>query len=326
MKNQLSTIQSLRALAALSVVAYHVKTIGVGLFGVDIFFVISGFIICYVAERNPDGFILHRIVRVVPLYWLATLAVFTMSLWAARLLQTQDRSVVHLLESLFFIPYLRPNGLVQPVLFLGWTLNYEMFFYVVFWFSLSYFGKCAPWITALILCLVVVITQIVQPSLPWSFWGDWRLLEFTGGIAAFLFYRTDAGWLHRIPKNVLVGIFVTMLAVLVVQTRFGEKELNVLICGPVSAVLFIAAIGLEGRVNIHPIWVAIGNASYSLYLLHPYVLRAVEKIVSPATGWSMASLAATFIIFALSVGVALFSYRYFEAPINRAFKDRMRLS
>src|SRR6185437_14170487 len=134
----LDNIQALRAIAALLVVFVHlavpVAALGVAPFGaggVDLFFVISGFIMVYTTVGRPISgaeFLGRRIVRIVPLYWLLTLAVFGIALIAPTLLQFTTASWGQLLKSLFFIPFAKANGDVQPVLFLGWTLNYEMFF------------------------------------------------------------------------------------------------------------------------------------------------------------------------------------------------------
>lgn len=320
MRGEIKNIQALRALAAVAVVIYHIRTIGVGLFGVDIFFVISGFIICYITQRRAENFLLHRIFRIVPLYWAATLAIFVVGIIAPRLLQTDDASLVHLAKSLFFIPYQRPNGLVQPVLFLGWTLNYEMFFYLVFWACLLAFRNAAPIACAVALVLVVTITKIIHPVLPWSFWGDWRLLEFVGGIAAFLLLKSHGDTIRAIPKWALWAICGVSIAAMVWQTRYFSHDFEVAICGPLAVALFIAAAGLEGRVRMPAFVLAIGDASYSLYLLHPWALRAIEKFIHPAIGLSWEALVASLLIVCGSVTIALVSYRYFEAPSNRALR------
>nr|WP_232247679.1 acyltransferase family protein [Pseudomonas putida] len=114
----------------------------VGDFGVDIFFVISGFVMWVTTEGKNKGireFWVSRILRVAPLYW-----VFTCVLVAAALLMPSlffnSRAVdpVFLLKSLFFIPALNPDvGDVTPVYTIGWTLTYEMFFYAIFGLSLA---------------------------------------------------------------------------------------------------------------------------------------------------------------------------------------------
>ncbi|HEX9432895.1 MAG TPA: acyltransferase [Burkholderiales bacterium] len=84
----LDSVQALRALAALCVVVYHVDFVARGAFGVDIFFVISGFIICHVTAADHDGFLRKRLIRIVPLYWTGTLCLFVLAFFAPQLLKS----------------------------------------------------------------------------------------------------------------------------------------------------------------------------------------------------------------------------------------------
>ena len=133
------SIQILRAVAALAVVVFHAGQrvavpFGVGQAGVDIFFVISGFVMWIVSDngKTPIEFIRARILRIVPLYWVATL-LMAVGAWLG-LFPRMRVAWDDLLASLFFVPYysLSSTKEIVPVLRQGWTLNYEMFFYVSF--------------------------------------------------------------------------------------------------------------------------------------------------------------------------------------------------
>ncbi len=132
------SIQALRAIAALSVVLCHcfkyygqaINGSPIGQWdrlgsGVDLFFVISGFVMVYGplfgAQGGPLTFMRHRLARIVPLYWAAT------TIW---LLLGQPFHTTELLGSYFFIPY--PSFGFNPLYGVGWTLNFEMLFYTVF--------------------------------------------------------------------------------------------------------------------------------------------------------------------------------------------------
>jgi len=122
----LYSIQYLRALAACSVIFPHTSWTGQvgGQQGVDVFFVISGFIMMFVSTREsePIEFIRSRAIRIIPLYWLATLATALISTPGWR----------HSLLSALFVPHIDPNGGMYPVVLQGWTLVYEVFFYLIF--------------------------------------------------------------------------------------------------------------------------------------------------------------------------------------------------
>ena len=170
-----SSIQILRAVAALGVVALHVSHEGatrlgarnplpdfsVGAAGVDLFFVISGFIMVYASDAlfaragAPAYFFTRRLARIVPLYWAATAAAvvcFVAFRYAGALEQLSWQTFV---ASLLFVPWPRPDGAMLPVHMLGWTLNFEMFFYVVFALALMLTRRNAVFaVTALFLALV----------------------------------------------------------------------------------------------------------------------------------------------------------------------------
>ena len=127
----LLNLHLLRAIAALAVVYFHSTSeaglnlpVSIGSHGVDVFFVISGFIIAYIGTRSPDRFLIRRFISIVPFYWAATLAVFGAAALAPHMLHSTRADYVQLLCSLFFIPRETPYAGVVPTLVLGWTLNY----------------------------------------------------------------------------------------------------------------------------------------------------------------------------------------------------------
>ena len=145
----LFNIQYLRGVAALMVVLFHVldssgrlgeavvlPAFPAGEAGVDLFFVISGFIIWHTSRDpglTPGRFMTKRIKRVVPLYWFFTLAMAAIVIVAPSLLRTTVFEPMHVIASLAFVPYLHPTlHAYNPLVFVGWTLNYEMAFYVAF--------------------------------------------------------------------------------------------------------------------------------------------------------------------------------------------------
>ena len=143
-------VHLLRAAAALAVMSLmrinlrflmgigdYVPDFPMGAAGVDLFFVISGFVMVVASadlfgQRGaPPYFFLRRLARIVPLYWLLT-GIFVFILFAGRHHSSSWLSASEVVTSLLFIPHSLPNGAVAPVYGLGWTLNYEMMFYVVF--------------------------------------------------------------------------------------------------------------------------------------------------------------------------------------------------
>ncbi|MBA3897949.1 MAG: acyltransferase, partial [Sphingomonadaceae bacterium] len=180
------------------VVLFHAPLIHVGSFGVDIFFVLSGFIIAHVTARDPRGFAAKRLIRVLPLYWLATLAVFAAARAAPALFAATDPSWLNLARSLLFIPYARPDGVVQPLLFLGWTLNYELLFYAIFALALAVGGTRASLVAVALLVALTMVGLAIPPDLTaLHFWTRPILLEFALGIGVWRFWSAGRTFAPR---------------------------------------------------------------------------------------------------------------------------------
>jgi peptidoglycan/LPS O-acetylase OafA/YrhL len=192
----LYNLHLLRVIAALGVVYVHITSkAGLGLDwdigsrGVDVFFVISGFIIAYIGTSKPEQFFRRRLIRVVPFYWAATLFVFAMVVVAPRMFHTATSSVPHLVSSLLFIPRQGIDGEMQPTLLLGWSLNFEMFFYVLFAMSLRISPRwspaiCVSWIVA----FVLAIHAFASGNAIMDFYARPIVLEFCYGIAVFYLF------------------------------------------------------------------------------------------------------------------------------------------
>jgi peptidoglycan/LPS O-acetylase OafA/YrhL len=135
-KQTFITIQILRAIAALGVVYTHCASEGgfniknTGAWGVDIFFILSGFIIAYIVSKDTSQFVIKRICRVVPLYYIATFLVIFVVLLFPSLIHGTKITLEKIIKSLSFIPYKDELKENLPILGQGWTLRFEMFFYM----------------------------------------------------------------------------------------------------------------------------------------------------------------------------------------------------
>ena len=152
LQNKIESIQVLRFFAAFSVMMVHLPIFEFGIWGVDIFFIISGFIMMYVTENNEKFFLIKRIFRIVPLYWILTLGVFILAIFVPDILNNTTANIEHLFKSLFFIPFDKNGTGHFPILFLGWTLNFEVIFYFLFALSLVFFQK-----NKMIACSIFII-------------------------------------------------------------------------------------------------------------------------------------------------------------------------
>ena len=157
-------VHLLRVVAALAVVYCHIASeaglnlpLTFGPFGVDIFFVVSGFIIAYIGTKTPDSFLLRRFIQIVPFYWSASLFAFLRRVVFPPTAATdQGRSAASAMFVVLHPARDRPSSGMSPTLVLGWTLNYEMYFYALLALLLLCSRRFAPLICSASLTLIVL--------------------------------------------------------------------------------------------------------------------------------------------------------------------------
>jgi exopolysaccharide production protein ExoZ len=335
MKRKINNIQALRAFAAVAVVIFHTEYSLFGLrpfgsFGVAVFFVISGFIMAGIIETNRDAFFLRRLVRILPPYWIATLLLFVFACLYPALLQATKPSAVELLKSLFFIPYTKSNGLLRPMLFVGWSLNYEMFFYVVLALCLWLMPR-RP--TILAAAVILAVTFACRPFMVRSvyarFYGDIMQFDFVLGMIAFYLCRAiPEQTAQRLRALTLTGMLGSMLYLIWYQGMATMSHLTTAITYAGMSFLMVVSADLtsKGGWDTDTRWIVLtGDASYILYLIHPYVEIALDHAFAhriPALGNKHAPGFVLAVV--LSVAVAIVIHLKLERPtvnyLNRLVK------
>ena len=347
---QNQAIQVLRGVAALLVVIGHAihetQAMGSALgrapldgsllrwsTGVDIFFVISGFIMVYSSTQlfqRPGGwrsFLWRRFVRIVPLYWLLTTLLLLGAFVAPRLLNVPIDDWRHVLASYLFIPSLRAPGEIRPVMALGWTLNLEMFFYVLFACTLALPMRWAVLMLTAILALLAGIGLAVEPTqVQLAFWTQSIILEFAFGCLLALAYLGGL----RIGAPAALMLAGAGMAGLVQWSALANQQLPDALRWGVPALMIVAAAALYRRASagrgsssrLLGIAVLLGNASYSLYLVHPFALRPLRNLWTQLFGGMLPLTVYVLVATAASCFIALLLYRYVEQPLLRAMRGR----
>jgi exopolysaccharide production protein ExoZ len=329
------TIQTLRAVAALLVVLLHAfetwgervdpSAPGVnwenGASGVDIFFVISGFVMVISSRRlvdRPGGwliFLWHRVVRIVPLYWLlTTVKILAVAVLGSVILRTTlDFNSVA--GSYLFLPVTDSAEHFRPVLPVGWTLTYEFLFYLFL---------------AAALALRVDVLRIIIPGLGLTAvlalvraetWPAWTIL-FDTIVVEFVFGVALAKWTLqgvRLPPAIAGGLVLGGFALVLILPMVSENT-RVLTWGLPAFAIVAGAVSLEPLVApALPRWIlALGDASYSIYLSHGFVLPAFgllfSGVVSPGV-WTEGLTIILCLLVSSFVGWVVFLL--IESPILR---------
>lgn len=295
-KQALNSIQHLRGIAALLVVSVHAHHLAVelgikssllaifakyGEVGVDIFFVLSGFLMIYTTKSKEPGlatalgFMRARIVRIVPMYWLLTI-VYACVLFILPSLFNQHRFVLHhVWTSLLFIPSYNSAGEALPVIYTGWTLNYEMFFYVLFAGVLCFTRKCAFPVIASAFVILALLGLGEPKNLLLHVYTSPLLLEFVAGGAIALAYAHGKALPWR------VALLCLAVGVALIPSLNSEALHRAVYYGIPAALILFGALSLDkaGKWFRAPVLHAVGDSSYSLYLTHVFTLPIIGRLV-----------------------------------------------
>lgn len=337
----LYNLHLLRVIAALGVVYFHTTSDAglrldwdVGSRGVDVFFVISGFIIAYIGTGKPEQFFRRRMIRVVPFYWAATLVVFAAARVAPALFRTTSGEISHLLHSLVFIPHAH-QGEMHPTLILGWSLNFEIFFYVLFGLALRISQRWSPVITVgWIVLFVIAIHTIAGNNDITNFYARPIVLEFCYGIGvyyAFVWCSARRDQLAAGPALkwlLLVVALSSLLAIITGEQYLRDSIPRYLLAGVPSFFLVLSALLLEkiyGVATNNKLIYLIGESSYIIYLIHPYIVFSVLRVgFKGASAWSSPALAALILgLLALTSVVSIAIHLWFEKPVMAYLRKRL---
>jgi exopolysaccharide production protein ExoZ len=341
--SQLLGIQYLRAAAALMVVLHHsleqlpayAALLANHHFGgsrlrngVDLFFVISGFIMVLTSSRtSPGDFAVRRVIRIVPLYWVLTIALLVVLTWRPELFRSTVASFPYAVKSLLFIPYANPgqNGFMYPLLVPGWSLNLEMFFYVIFALILFLPRSSRLIAAAIVFVAVVWLAPKFQGTVygqEIAFFGNFKLFEFLFGMMLAQWYVRG---LPTLAAPVAAALAIAGFAALFLELpglSYDPGDLLEVLAEVAlpSVVVVFAMLSLEPTLRARParFLAYLGDASYSMYLSHIFTLGVArylwvragfDRVTLPhAFAWEITGIA-------LSIAGAVVVYRCVELPL-----------
>ncbi|MFM0164977.1 acyltransferase family protein [Paraburkholderia sediminicola] len=350
MSNKLSGVQILRAVAATAVVALHFnEQVGlyghggqpwllssgianVGAAGVDIFFVISGFIMYHTTRPRANGsadalgFLKRRAIRILPTYWFWT--TIALLAWLTHLGYTSHAFTGEFVVLSYFLIPAVSEGQWGVLLSPGWTLSYEAYFYVLFALCIALVPRRR--VAAYTVGAIVLLWGLAHVA-PFNAGfvhvsGEPLVFEFAYGV---LIAHGLAIWRERIGAGAMQRAGLVLIAA-------GAVGFAVTVAAPEAAVAHRAfAWGLPAAALVAGTVLArlptlyssrllllLGDASYSIYLSHQFPMMLLARYLKK--GWfstvSPDVIATAGVVAAIAFGVA--AYFAIERPAIAFFSRK----
>lgn len=348
---KLPIIQFIRGVASIMVVVYHFKHVLIandpfkqvidllfsnGAAGVDIFFVLSGFIMVYSNNDLPETgksrkayrFMVKRIVKIVPLYYFLTLLYLFILITNKNIIFDLNTAKI-LIKSLLFLPVASSDlpHFGYPILSVGWSLNFELYFYIIF--CLSFFWGKWQYIFMLVYFIGTLLLPVAILNKPFTF--DCKITHFDntyfnfitnpiiwefvfGMIIGLIFKNTNQSELRN-KRYFWMGFLFTTLGIWQLLSGFwgGHGPLN---WGLASILFLSTGVFIWGRETVNEHFNFVGDISYSLYLVHIPVLSLMNMVLKLtgldffATGFSY-----LFLLVCLSLILAYHCHNFIENKV-----------
>lgn len=332
-------IQVLRFVAAFLVVFHHSADFlsdsgawfnsNFGGYGVNLFFVISGIVMITATSGGAESrqnwkiFILRRLIRIVPIYWVATSLKLVVALALPGSVQHAEPSLRVVLRSLFFLPTPNVDGNYYPFHNVGWTLNFEMAFYLLV--ALALFFQVKPFTLGLILIPIVAIlglaneNQTAGPA--YLFYFDSIVLYFLAGMVVGSFIVGRGRSVLYFGLSVVLATWFIFYAEGTSSTSAAAERL----IEPVAIVaIVLASVFIEGRIRgkVPKSLLALGEASYSIYLFHSFLIPIVAWTIA-TVGIQFESLPGVAILALLATIASVPWYWCVEKPVTSFLKRKL---
>ena len=350
-KKIINSIQFLRGFAALAVVIHHTggyvkryfeptvlfgDKFSIGFAGVDLFFVISGFIIHFTSKNyfnNPSKlkeYLQKRFIRVYPIYWIITTILFFSS-WLIVLLLNRNifsigypNTVSAYIQTYLLLPL---HFAINPV---TWTLSYEIFFYLCF--AILIISKRLWIIPALILVvsfynIFINIPAVVEVKLNYfNFFFSGYNFEFMFGFLIFQFYEKIK--LSNIISVILLIISISIIVLFGYAIGDYDSYKRVLTFGLPSGLILLSLLNLENNdaISFPKFTLTLGDASYALYLIHFPMMLLMNKIPQ-ILGYNFTAeqevLYSYFIIFSIIIS-SVYIHKWIEIPVAKKLNSLLK--
>lgn len=338
-KTQLDSIQVMRGIGAILIVLFHCTQLyqtkfhinylhglfGFGYIGVDLFFVISGFILFYIHEKQigkKEGvikYLVNRILRIYPLYWIILLIVIALMFIVPSAGDSNKYNIVFVLSNFLLIPNKVKLFMIPPV----WTLTYEMLFYIIFASAILTNRKIFKIILCIwaSLCLINIIGIIDNNNVYLKVIFDPINTEFIMGAIIYYLIKKYKDKFSKSICNICLLLGTILITVFGLRIYFHKPYGNRVFIGlSIALIVFsIILINIKNRSKYNKLLVKIGNASYSIYLTH-FTLLSASIIVLQKIHFKYLNTLTITLFNIIVIVLGYICYNILEKPLGKKIK------
>ncbi len=338
----LNGIQALRAIATLMVVTYHANeflkantnlplhTTHYGAGCLDVFFVISGFILIYITRptETSSDFLVKRLARIVPLYWLFTAFAIGLTLLAPWTFPQADLSAETIIKSFLFIPFRDSVGALQPLYYVGWTLNLEMVFFAVFAIALlAPFRYTLGLIVAQLVAIWLVAVSMGEGVFH-DFFAKPYLLDIAAGCLLAPLTKTE--FAKKLAKSIPIWPFMIIAFAWLIAVGHFQGPIN----GGRTLMMLPPAVMVVGTFVLQDFYrkpfgenyiTAVGNESYSVYLTHAFFVPVVGIFLMRFMGeTALTGVVIIAVVYVCTLVASPIANKTVEVPVSRWLRKQYK--
>lgn len=323
-EGQIECISILRVIGALGIALYHIGTFNDYITtlqaGVSLFFCISAFLMMYTTQkRASDHYILKRLIRIIPLYWIMTAFTFVAMQFTTSI---STGGIPEFIKSLFFVPYVRhalkSADVVRPMVGPAWTLYYDVYLTFIFGTCMRISHKYRGVLTIGACITLLLIQNKFGPEYPFLFIlaQPWWL-SFVVGICVFYVVRYI--WNKEVTASlkIILGIFAAVALMLMFLS-----DMNIFRNAVLSGIALISVILAFKKQTMPRTINYLGKISFSFYMIHYYVILIVEKVIDLKVA-SIKSMCAIALILLVSIVLAWIANYLIEDKFSCFLKKKL---
>ena len=321
-KRRIQSLNQLRGISAIMVVMSHIENMrtvfgaACGSFAVCMFFLMSGFLAVLSTENGDNRFLIKRVVKLLPLYYSVTLFTFILALIKPEWFNTTNPTISNLVRSLLFIPYQNENGLIRPILDVGWYLNVQVIIYIIFWIAMKFSHKNRAVISSAVLLAFYGLGMIfLRENSFFSLYKDGLLMSAVGELSFFAYQKCK--WKMNSKKNRLFSaiLFCTTLFSGLLYSICKENAFGVLmIIIPIINYMFYLL--LDSFIIEAKVLNFISTISLSLYLTHEFTVKGISRVILPLDELTFLKITVSISAVIVSIGVGYIVYLLIEDKIT----------